>query len=190
VHVTLRAAFRPLRSQHVFPTLALAIRRASHAAPERFRVVHFSVQYDHLHLIVESSDKRSLSSGMQGLAIRIARYVNDLLGRRGRLWADRWHGRALKSPRAVRNALVYVLMNFRKHARSALPAGVDAFSSARDFDGWATQERLRRLTAHAAERPPPLPTTPMVSRAGTWLARSGWRKHGPIGLREQPLRPS
>jgi len=188
VHVTMRAAFHPLRSQHLFPTLVLAIRRASSAAPERFRIVHFSIQYDHVHLIVEARDKRALSSGMQGLAVRTARYVNDLLGRRGKLWADRWHGRALSSPRAVRNALVYVLMNFRKHARSALPPGVDAFSSALDFDGWVGG-RLRRLCAHAAERPPPLRGS-AVTAAGTWLARTGWRKHGAIRLSEQPERPS
>jgi REP element-mobilizing transposase RayT len=178
-----------LRSQHLFPTLTLAIRRASQADPKHFRVVHFSIQFDHLHLIVEASDKQALSRGMQGLAVRIARYVNDLLGRRGKFWADRWHGRALTSPRSVRNALVYVLMNFRKHARFPLPAGVDAFSSARDFDGWHTSGRLRRLVCHAAERPPPLPRGPSVSAAATWLARIGWRRHGFIGPSEHPRRP-
>jgi REP element-mobilizing transposase RayT len=185
----MRSAFRPLRSQHLFPTLALAIRRASCAAPGRFRVLHFSIQHDHVHLIVEARDKRALSAGVQGLAVRMARYVNDLLGRRGKLWADRWHGRALTSPRAVRNALVYVLMNFRKHARSALPAGVDAFSSALDFDGWVASAPLRRLTAHAAERPPPRAAAALVTAAGTWLARVGWRRHGALGLSEQPRRP-
>ncbi len=62
-------------------------------------------------------DKRALSEGMRSVAIRIALAVNELVGRRGRLWADRWHGRALTSPRAVRNALVYVLSNFSKHAK-------------------------------------------------------------------------
>jgi putative transposase len=75
------------------------------------------VQHDHLHLLVEASSKRELSAGMRSVVIRIARYVNALLGRRGRYWADRWHGRGLRSPREVRNALVYVLANFRKHAR-------------------------------------------------------------------------
>jgi hypothetical protein len=167
----------------------LAIRRASRVDPERFRVVHFSVQYDHIHLIVEARDKRALSRGIQGLAVRTARYVNDLLHRHGKLWADRWHGRALKSPRSVRNALLYVLMNFRKHARRPLPPGLDAFSSARDFDGWLPSARLHRLAAHAAERPPPLATEPLVTPARTWLARVGWRRHGAIGASEHPQRP-
>src|SRR5262249_40243892 len=116
VHVTLRSLFRPLRSQHVFPTVCIALAAATRRTPARFRVLHFSVQWDHLHLIVEARDQRALSSGMQGLAIRVARAVNQLVVRRGRFWADRWHGRDLTSPRAVRNALVYVFGNFRKHA--------------------------------------------------------------------------
>src|SRR4051812_4678789 len=109
VHVTLRARITPLRSQFVFPTVRLALLRAARRDPERFRVVHFSVQPDHLHLVVEAKDARSLSIGMRGLAVRVARYVNDLLGRRGKFWADRWHGRALGSPREMRNVMLYVL---------------------------------------------------------------------------------
>jgi REP element-mobilizing transposase RayT len=136
VLITLRACFRPLRSQHVLPTLRLAIGGANRRAPERFRITHSTVQYDHLHLIVEAIDKQALSSGMSSVTIRIARSVNALVGRRGRFWADRWHGRALTTPRQVRTALVYVLANFRKHSRRALGPGIDPFSSGAWFDGW------------------------------------------------------
>jgi REP element-mobilizing transposase RayT len=136
VHVTLRSRIAPLRCQFVFPTVRLAIARAAGRDPEKFRVLHFSVQRDHVHLVVEAKDARALSSGVRSVAIRIARYVNDLLLRRGRFWADRWHGRALRTPREVRNAIVYVLANFRKHARQRLRSGVDPFSSGAWFDGW------------------------------------------------------
>jgi putative transposase len=186
VHVTLRSSFRPLRSQHVFPSVCIAIRGAALRDPRRFRVLHFSVQWDHVHLIAEASDERALVSGIRSLAIRIARYVNQLVTRRGRLWADRWHGRALTTPRAVRNALVYVLANFRKHARERLPDGIDAFSSAARFDGW-------RDFAKSAPLPragPPLhgAMTPFVfvSPPDTWLARVGWRRRGLIGIDERP----
>ena len=79
VHVTLRSTFRPLRSQHVFPTVCFAIRDATRREPAQFRVLHFSVQWDHVHLVVEASDKRALSSGIRSIAIRIARYVNELV---------------------------------------------------------------------------------------------------------------
>src|SRR5262249_20574141 len=144
------------------------------------------VQWDHVHLIVEASDKRALSSGIRSLAIRVALYVNQLLERRGRLWADRWHGRELTSPRQVRNALVYVLANFRKHSRTRLHSGVDAFSSSHFFHGWrkvfpgtalprAGPSFHRAMSAHV-----------VVSEAKTWLGTTGWRRAGLIRLDEAP----
>ena len=186
MHVTLRSAFRPLRSQHVFPTLCFAIRRATERDPGSFRILHFSVQYDHVHLVVEASNQRALSSGVASVSIRIARYVNELVRRHGRFWADRWHGRELGSPKAVRNALVYVLANFRKHERTKHKPGVDAFSSATRFDGW-------RGFAHgnALPRAGPLYHDAMaryvvVSASETWLGGVGWRRTGLIGVGEAP----
>jgi putative transposase len=186
LHITLRAGLRPLRSQFVFPTVRRALSQATRRSAA-FRVVQFSVQADHLHLIVEAADKLALSSGMRGLAIRVAKQVNRLLMRKGRLWADRWHGRALTSPRQMRNALVYVLGNFRKHRRAATP-GVDPFSSAPFFDGWRAPTSLALPTAGRA--PPPGPPDEFekncVVAARTWLASNGWRQHGLIGLEEGP----
>lgn len=181
VHVTLRAALRPLRSQHVYPTVRLALLGATRRDPKNFRILQYSVQYDHLHLVVEASSRRALSSGVRSIAIRVARYVNDLLARKGPLWADRWHGRALTSPRAVRTALVYVLANFRKHTRRPLPPGVDRYSSGEWFDGWrrAAERAGPRVDGETEGNIP-------VSAPRTWLARAGWRRHGAIGLSERP----
>ena len=148
--------------------------------------MHFSVQWDHVHLVVEASDKRALSSGVRSVAIRIARYVNELVMRRGRFWADRWHGRALTSPRAVRNALVYVLANFRKHANERLAPGVDAFSSAASFDGWqgvATGIALPRAgpPIHGA-----MARHVVVCESKTWLGATGWRRAGLVRVDEAP----
>jgi len=171
----------------------LALARASRREPARFRLLHFSVQRDHLHLIVEAADERALSSGVRSVAIRVARYVNELLGRRGTLWADRWHGRALKTPREVRNALLYVLANFRKHARKPLPPGIDPFSSGAWFDGWRGwkpasgvappfAEAARSARPHCDDESGDSP----VGSARTWLARLGWRRHGLVELGEVP----
>jgi REP element-mobilizing transposase RayT len=89
VHVTLRARLSSLRSQFVFPTVRLAI--ASLRGAEGFRIAHFSVQSNHLHLLVEADNKARLSSGLRSLVIRIAVQVNRLLMRRGPVWADRFH---------------------------------------------------------------------------------------------------
>jgi putative transposase len=114
VHVTLRAVagLTSLRSPRVFPAVRDALAAASR---QSFRLIHFSVQSDHLHLIVEASDKLALERGILGLIIRVARAVNRGLGRSGAVWGDRYHARALKSPLEVRHGIVYVLFNFKKH---------------------------------------------------------------------------
>ena len=170
VHVTLRSveAVRCLRAARVFPLVRGALVASSRAD---FRIIQFTVQNDHVHLIAEAETRRALSSGLRGLAIRIARGVNRALGRRGRVWGDRYHVRPLATPRVVRHALVYVLMNFRKHLKDV--TGIDPCSSAAWFAGW---------------RVPPVANAiaPPVASARTWLARVGWRRHGLIRLEEQP----
>jgi hypothetical protein len=146
---------------------------------EWFRIVHYSVQENHVHLLVESEDARALSSGISGLMVRIARRVNALLGRRGRFWADRWHGQELASPRQVRNALVYVLQNHKKHVptlASASSATLDPLSSAASFDGFASA--LPRGFRGVGP--------PWLVAAKTWLLGRGWRRHGLIRLTEGP----
>jgi REP element-mobilizing transposase RayT len=107
-----------------------------------FRVVHFSVQRDHVHLVVEAADNAALSRGMKGLSVRLARAYNRRQRRRGTVWSGRYHARELTSPRQVRRVLVYVLQNWRK-ARPWERA-LDDKSSAAWFSGWdeATRESL------------------------------------------------
>jgi putative transposase len=191
VHVTMRVGrgLPSLRRQIVFSELRRDFARASRAS---FRVVHFSVQSNHVHLLVEAHDKASLSRGISGLSIRLARSVNRVLSRRGPVWGDRYHARALRTPRETRHAIVYVLMNFKKHGGFA--RGIDAMSSASWFDGWKAAPHARdpadrpiggrserRFTMRAAwtESVP-------VWRPRTWLARKGWRRHGLIGTDEYP----
>ena len=112
-----------------------AIEDAFRAAKERFgvRVVHYSIQGNHLHLIVEADQPSALSRAMQGLAIRLARSLNRLAGRIGKVFSDRFHSHVLKTLREVANAIRYVLENFRHHLREDVaPEGVDPCSST----GW------------------------------------------------------
>jgi REP element-mobilizing transposase RayT len=189
VHVTLRAGLRSLRSQLLFPTVRYAVTMAGRRDGERFRIVHFSVQYDHVHLIVAAASKRTLSAGMRSLAIRIARHVNKLLMRSGPFWTDRWHGRALSSPSDVRNAVVYVLANFRKHARRPVTAGIDPCSSGAWFTHFRGFDPERDRPRYAA-RPPPLGAADLgvpVSAPRTWLLTAGLGRTAPIGIDEAPL---
>ena len=127
---------------------------------------------------------------MRALEIRIARALNRALNRIGRVFDDRYHARALSTPREVRNALVYVLQNARKHFEQKGIAlrrdWLDRFSSAPWFDGWnaAAAEAARQLR-RAAESALSLRTTPVASPR-TWLLRVGWRKHGLLAASETP----
>src|SRR5687767_4964895 len=116
-----------------------------------FRLCHYAVLNDHLHLIVEAPDRAALRRGLQGLAIRIARALNRLWRRKGKVFADRYHDRVLTSPREVRNALRYVLANGKKHAAEgrevAVHAAIDTFTSAPWFDGFREPVRVRGLEA-------------------------------------------
>src|SRR6266576_1100651 len=175
VHVTLRGGrgLPSLREQVIFFEMRRAL---GQTARSWFRVVHFSVQANHVHLLVEAEDKASLSRGIMGVAIRMARAVNRVLERRGNVWSERYHARPLKTPREVRNGIVYVLMNRQKHASKAM--GLDPCSSASMFNGWKVPPLLAPPRT-SIERAP-------VEPPATWLLRSGWRRHGLIGRDERP----
>jgi hypothetical protein len=92
---------------------AASLARASERG--EFRVAHYSLQSDHAHLIVEARSKRALANGMNSIGARLARAVNRVTGRRGPVLEGRYHGRVLGTPREVRRALAYVLLNARRH---------------------------------------------------------------------------
>src|SRR5262245_30906913 len=157
------------------PIAHQAVREALAASTkDDFRVIEYSLQADHLHLIVEAADEHALSRWMKGLAVRIARALNRLWRRMGTVFPDRYHARALTSPRAVRIALVYVLGNARKHGAWSGPRP-DVYSSGPSFDGWTRSE----LCADSVPR--------LLARARTWLLDVGWRRHGLLDPREQPV---
>jgi putative transposase len=97
-------------------------------------------------------------SGLHGLAIRLARAINRVLGRRGQVFGDRYHSRTLSTPRGPERAGV----------RAAELAEARAGQRwAATFDGW---------TVGVAP----------FARARTWLLRCGWRRHGLLDPRERP----
>jgi REP element-mobilizing transposase RayT len=177
VHVTLRVRrdVPNLRRNAFLPVLTDALR----AGCDRFgfRLCHYVVMGNHLHLVVEADDARCLALGLQGLTIRLAKRLNRAAGRRGRFFADRYHAHILRTPTEVHRALAYVLLNQRKHAaerhpQAPLPPALDAFSSGAWFDGWHAPPRgLVRLRQG-------LP--PVVLEPHSWLLRQGWRRAGTI----------
>jgi REP element-mobilizing transposase RayT len=168
VHVTLRLAgdlptLRQGRSHCV-------LRNALAACADRigFGILHYSAMSNHVHLVCEADDAQKLARGIQGLCVRVARAINHLWHREGKVFGDRYHSRPLKTPTDVRNTLIYVLQNALHHGIDVL-GGIDPYSSASWFDGWT-----RRCPAalEAALRHCPL------GRARSWLMTLGWRKRG------------
>ena len=191
VHVAIRTveAIRNLRNRDTYH----AIRKALVVTFLRtnFRIVHVSLQHNHVHLIVEADDRMALARGMQAFQISAAKHLNAAVskraGRRGKLrrrgmvFADRYHAVILRSPRQTRNALAYVLNNWRKHrADRGSEWRVDPYSSAVSFDGW------RDLGVASSEMFPAYYARLPVWKPRTWLLRTGWRRHGLIRPTEVP----
>ncbi len=148
-----------------------------------FRVVHYSIQRDHLHLLVEAQTNHAITCGMKSVGARIGKLVNRLFERSGKVLDGRYHVRPLSTPLEVRRALRYVLLNHRHHAAQRIRrasssdrrrTAPDPASSGRWFDGWSV-----------ATEPPPT-DIPEVAPARTWLLRIGWRRHGLIDPAEVP----
>jgi REP element-mobilizing transposase RayT len=192
VHVTLRAisAVGNLRRRCVYQ----AIREATltTARREDFRICHLSIQHNHVHLIVEASDKHALASGMQGFQISAAKHLNAAISkgrpgprRRGSVFPDRYHAEIITLPTQARHAISYVVNNFRKHGEDrTAPAStwnVDWFSTGIMFPGWAEYCDDPFLW-----RGPPTYDPLITYQPRTWLLREGWKKIGSISCREVP----
>jgi REP-associated tyrosine transposase len=185
-HVTLR--LRPglasLRSRGFLAELRPSLRAACER--QAFRVVHYSVQRNHLHLLVEAAGKEGLGRGMKAIGARVARAVHRAFGRPGAVLHGRYHLRILRTPREARSALAYVLLNVRKHFKQrwgyAPAIRLDEASSGRWFEGWRREPPGLQPPGEARAGPRE------VARARTWLLITGWRRHGLIDPAEVPGR--
>jgi REP element-mobilizing transposase RayT len=140
-------------------------KQARRAYAGTFQVVHFSIQSDHVHLIVEATSE-GLSQGIRGFAISFARQLNARLDRKGKVWADRHYRRDLSTPTETRNTLVYVLQNYVHHGVRTFGEGVvDPYSTSPRFDGWA-DDHAKLIEAESWPSPKPR----------TWMLNVGWKR--------------
>jgi REP element-mobilizing transposase RayT len=150
-----------------------AIAKATIAAGKTIRVVHASVQHDHLHVLVEASDRGALAKGMLAFQVSAAYWINLAAGRTGRVFSDRYHARVIKTPREARSAIRYVLSNWRKHGEAAhVSWAIDPFSSGYAF--WKEERAPRDYEPLSTEEPE------------SWLLRIGWQRAGAISPYEVP----
>ena len=197
-----------MRTRDVFR----AMRWATIAIAERpdFRIVHLSIQGNHLHLLVEAQDRMALARGMQAFQISAAKHINVEISagrskdaswwearkapksprwwnakqrvwidgrRKGSVFPDRYHEEIITTPRQARNALCYVLNNWRKHREDHrdVAAGwlIDPFSSGWAFGGWHERGDSPFAWKTRETYEPMLTAYPQ-----TWLLREGWRRGG------------
>jgi REP element-mobilizing transposase RayT len=184
VHVTirLRRGIATLRQPRFVRRFRSSLSEA--CVRHGFRVVHYSIQRDHVHLLIEAQSNHSIACGMKSVGARIGKLANRLFQRKGKVLDGRYHLRPLRTPLEVHRALRYVLLNHRHHAAqrrkparsiNRAQAQPDPASSGRWFAGWRT-----------ATAPPNPKDTCEVAPARTWLLRTGWRRHGLIHPAEVP----
>jgi REP element-mobilizing transposase RayT len=176
-HVTLRVVddVKRLRRMDAFKIVRRAMIRAK--AKQNFRIVHLSLQGNHIHLVCEADDRMALSRGIQGFKISAAKKLNSARGRDGEVFTDRYHEEILHTPAQVRNAINYCLNNWRKHREDRnSPSRVDPYSTGMHFDGWCDGTIRIPEGAETLEPSPP----------SCWLLREGWKKGRPISLFATP----
>jgi REP element-mobilizing transposase RayT len=210
IHVVLRVHgdLGNLRKRHMYKglreaTIAVAKRELNYAEDGAFRIVHISIQHNHVHLLVEADNKRALSRGMQSFQISAAKHLNRAVSvksiargsakfreamanrRRGSVFPERYHQEIIKTPKQARHTLAYVLNNWRKHREDrhsfSCTWRVDPYSSGAVFDGW--KEREDAITLWPL-RETYLPLVTYLPKS--WLLREGWRRHGLIRFDEVP----
>lgn len=176
MHVTMRRVpnLPSFRQQRVGE---LVLRQMRRLADELFQIVHFSIQNNHLHFLVEGRDREIVIRKLQGLMVSFAKRLNALLGgRRGKVWADRYYRRDVVTTREMHNVLRYVFGNGKKHGE--IPADaimLDPYSTAWLFDGWDIDFEKPKNGDHW---PRPAPRTRLL--------KIDWITHGLLKVKGAP----
>ena len=145
-------------------TRALEISRGKGLA-----VSQFSIESNHIHLIVEVEDNESLTRGLLSLQGCVIWGLRRIFSYFGAVFAGRFHLHAIASPREMKHAIMYVIFNHAKHC--GVPRFADVFSSAFAF------KELREFVK--AVRPPPRWQHEIdrgLSRPRSWLQTTGWKR--------------
>lgn len=192
-HVTLRLVrgYDSLRQRATYDVLRIATEAVS-KRPD-FRIVHLSIELDHVHLVVEANNHVALGNGVRAFQISAAQRLNRAIGRargervRGKVFAERYDVRFIGSPTQARNTINYVLNNWRRHGQDETGIEVrywdiDYMSSAISFDGWAELEQPNFVFRYRV----PVEERLCVAMPRSWLLSKGWRKVGSISMYALP----
>jgi len=174
VNVKLIKGLPTLRAKNKFKLIKRGILKARERG---LRIIHFSIQSNHIHLLIESENKRELGRGMQSFCISLAKSLNGFLKRQGKVFVERYHLHILKTPTEVRNALRYIFMNFAKHTRT--PHRFDAYSSLICFPdkiklGLARVNTYALFKGKLRRREFKEEMNLLIAPAESWFLKIGW----------------
>ena len=114
--------------------------------------------------------RRAFAGGRQG-TVRMAKALNRVWSRRGKVFPEHYFEHILRTSREVKNAIGYLLGNAFKHrvlrSKRSKDTIHDPSASGTYLQGWKKGWRPT----------PPRGPTP-VSESGTWLLSIGWKRHG------------
>lgn len=104
-----------IKNKRLLKILHHAIKRAR---LKKLKVLHYSLEYNHVHLLVEARDNQIIHQGMQAFGISFAKAINKIKFLKGRVYKNRYHFRKITSLRDYKNVLLYIFRNGIKHKRT------------------------------------------------------------------------
>lgn len=204
LHVTLRVAQGLASLRGEAPSRVIRECFVAASGVHGLRVLEFTIQSNHLHLIVEIDGehaetrnvgrrrvhdvRKALGLALRGLSVRIARGLNKLWGRRGAVFPERYHVEELDSVERVRRARAYALENWRKHGAqggTTYGPGPDPRATGRWSSVWYAERWGRALDPALLAGLGPRASWPIVPPS-TWLAREAYGLNAPRGKRTNP----
>ena len=138
------------------PRALRRLERAFRLGKERdgFALLHYSIQHDHLHLLVEAKNRRKLSKGMQALGIRLAKSLNSFWHRRlGHVFAERYFAAAVDGWKQTWRTIRYILNNGRKHGSWTVKGRPDPYSSGPWYLQYSEHDIRRPLRSSPVSQP-------------------------------------
>ncbi|MBC7430062.1 MAG: transposase [Bacteriovorax sp.] len=105
-----------IKSKRILRALHHAIIRAR---LKKLKVIHYTLEYNHVHLLVEASDHKVMHRGMQALGISLSKSINKIKCLKGTVYKHRYHLKRLTSTQQLKNVLHYIFNNGIHHKRTS-----------------------------------------------------------------------
>lgn len=123
-----------LRNKQVLKILHSSIKKARRLG---LRILHYTLEYDHVHFLVEADNNEILGKGMQSFGISFSKGINKMKALKGQVFKNRYHFRKLKTSAEIKNVINYIMGNSIKHK--------NAFSIVSPYNSLVVMEDFSKL---------------------------------------------